>query len=110
MISTDEVTEHLRRLSYKNWSMKLGSNSAGKPIIIIDFYAEDSIIPDREILVGFKFEIPDDVNTTDEFEKWLFTFIMRVEQHEAAHFFKRDGVAIDDQHEVEGLFYRTETV
>lgn len=105
MIKTKEITNHLKRLSYKNWTMKLGSNSAGAPIIIIDFYVDDATSPGRDILVGFKYEIPDDVSTTDEFEAWLFSFIMRVERHEAAEFFKRDGVAISSQHDIPGLFY-----
>lgn len=83
------VNEWLKKVSYKRgWEFRVNPDSPFGLELFIRFLAEDSYHPGMTITVQAAEVIPYTLHDINDFAKWLFGVLMRVEEHEAMEWFR----------------------
>lgn len=81
----------VRSLAYKpGWSFK-AAGPGGRYLCVFST-TPDSLAPERSRMTQHQFEFPADVMTREEFARWVFACLMKVEFHEAAEFLQVGGL------------------
>jgi hypothetical protein len=91
------LDELVRGLTYKDgWQFYLGieydEDGAGGLHFFVISHTPDSLNPDQMISVRHGFLVPPASYNRDTWAAWLFDRIRDVETHEAAEFFRLDGL------------------
>lgn len=98
MLSVIEISEHLKRITYKDgWTFLVRENPYEGPFIRILIVVPNSYMENETVTLGIN-SFLGEFETVEEFERWLLRRIIRIEIHEAREFFKRDGKVLSDPH------------
>jgi len=101
MLTTLEIQEHLKRITYKpKWSFKYYDGIWEGPHLVIHCSAiDDSFNPGKKTVLDIHcFLSPNDIASTEALETYLMYRLARIEVHEMREFFKRDGKVVSSPH------------
>lgn len=96
--------EQLKRITYKpGWTMEMYAphGTFGDPGILIEFYAQDTYNPNRNIKINSRERLPIPPilrRNEDQFIQYVQEALFRVERHESREWLRRDGVIFNNPH------------
>jgi hypothetical protein len=97
MLTTHEIQQHLRKLSYKeNWTFSAYEGRYEGQHIVIRASVPDSY-SDGTVVLDVHSMLPP-MRDKRHLEEWLLWRLARIEVHEAREFLKRNGRVLFDPH------------
>lgn len=99
--ATPWVKGELSRFTYKPGWILDAIDDGYSVYLTITFMTEDTHNPGRQIKIGMREPIPENIlyrKSADHFAKWLQDRLFDVERHESREWLRRDGQIFDNPH------------
>lgn len=98
MLTTAEIQEHLKRISYMpGWEITVYDGRWEGQHVVIRTVVPDSYNPGSDVVLDVHSMLPP-MRDIDALEEWLAWRLCRLATHEVREFLRRDGKPIYDPH------------